>query len=143
MYTCVTIVIFKSNDEDDTIAKQRVRDIKKAVKVLRKMEQQRQRTPYCMSSAKYECSHFRLYPLKNLFQTFLKLHEATPEIIELMIQAADYGSLEHVHRTRDNQMARAAIRATTNRQKRQFKLDIAKNHYDFENWVERARHFEN
>lgn len=137
------IFLFQVNKDDDTIPQQRIRDMRKGVRVLRKMEQQRHRNPYNQSSAKYECSHFRIYPLRYLFQNFLTLHDATPEVIELMVQAADYGNLEHVHRTRDNQMARSAIHATSNRQKRQLKLDIAKNHAEFENWVERARRFEN
>lgn len=117
--------------------------MKKAVKILRKMEQQRKKDPYNMSSAHHQCSVFRAYPLADLFRNYLKLHEPTAEVIELMIQAADYGRLELVHHTRDNNLKRSAIHATTNRQKRQIKLDIAKNHADFENWIERARHFEN
>ena len=96
-----------------------------------------------MSSAHHQCSVFRAYPLADLFRNYLKLHEPTAEVIELMIQAADYGRLELVHHTRDNNLKQSAIHATTNRQKRQIKLDIAKNHADFENWIERARHFEN
>ena len=135
--------MFQLNDDDDTLQQQRLKDMKKGVKVLRKMEQQRRADHYNMSTRVYKCSNFRLYPLRQLFNNYLKLHAATPEIIDLMIQAADYGALEEVHRARDNQLKQAAIGAFTNRQKRQFKLDIAKNDAEFEGWVERARFFEN
>lgn len=141
--TCVFIYLFQLNDDDDTLQQQRLKDMKKGVKVLRKMEQQRRADHYNMSTRVYKCSNFRLYPLRQLFNNYLKLHAATPEIIDLMIQAADYGALEEVHRVRDNQLKQAAIGAFTNRQKRQFKLDIAKNDAEFEGWVERARFFEN
>ena len=135
--------MFQKNADDETLKQSRIRDIQKAVKTLRKMEKQRLRDPYNMSSAQHQCSVFRVFPLAHLFDNYLKLHQPTTEVIELMIQAADYGRLELVHHTRDLALMRSAIHATTNRKRRQINLDIAKNHMDFENWVERARYFEN
>ena len=102
--TCVFIYLFQLNDDDDTLQQQRLKDMRKGVKVLRKMERQRRGDPYNMSTRVYKCSTFRLYPLRQLFNNYLKLHAVTPEIIDLMIQAADYGALEEVHRVRDNQL---------------------------------------